>query len=264
MGWVRLTGALVCVAVGSMVLVPLQVVAMRTGWFPERVMRGLWHRLTVRALGMRVHVHGAVSDKRPLLIAANHISWTDIGVFGAVHDVTFIAKADMAGWPLIGWLSTLQRTVFVERDRKNKSGEQASEIASRMIAGDAMLLFAEGTTGDGNVVIPFKSTLFGAASIALRTGAEKVYIQPAAIAYTRLHGLPLGRQHRPIVSWVGDQDLAPHAKGLLREGAFDVELHFGEPIEFAAGSSRKAAAREIETRVRQMFTGAIADPRPSR
>lgn len=262
MGWVRLTGALVCVALGSMVLVPLQVVSMKTGWFPQHVMRGLWHRLVIWGLGIRVHVHGAVSDKRPLLIASNHISWTDIGVFGSVHDVTFIAKADMAGWPFVGWLSTLQNTVYVEREKKNKSGEQANDIAAHMMAGETLLLFAEGTTGDGNVVLPFKSTLFGAATIALMAGAEKVYIQPAAIAYTRLHGLPLGRQHRPIVSWVGDQDLAPHAFDLLREGAFDVEVRFGEPIEFAPGSSRKTAAREIETQVRRMFVDAIGDPRP--
>lgn len=264
-GWIRLIGALACMILCWIVLIPLQVLAMKTGWYSEGLMRTLWHRVNVRGFGLRIHRRGAMSEKRPLLIASNHVSWTDIEVFGSVHDVTFIAKSELAGWPLVGWLSKLQRTVYVERDRKRKSGEQANEIAQRLAAGDAMLLFAEGTTGDGNLLLPFKSTLFGAASLAIAGGeTDTVYIQPAAIAYTRLHGMPMGRQHRPLISWVGDQDLAPHAKGLLMEGGMDVELVFGEPVEFSRGMNRKAVAREVEKRVQELFVSALSDPRPSR
>ncbi|MDP1363256.1 hypothetical protein, partial [Klebsiella variicola] len=83
----------------------------------------------------------------------------------------------------------------------------ANEIGARLAKGDAMVLFAEGTTGDGNMVLPFKTTLFGAASMAIAEGAaDEVFIQPVAIAYTRLHGVPLGRRWRPVASWIGDQD----------------------------------------------------------
>ncbi|RWC48473.1 MAG: 1-acyl-sn-glycerol-3-phosphate acyltransferase [Mesorhizobium sp.] len=262
---IRIFLALGLVVAGSLVLVPLQILSMKTGWWPETFILKIWHRLIIRALGMRIHVKGTLSDKRPLLVASNHISWTDIMVLGSMIDVKFIARADMEGWPLIGMLSKLQRTVFIERERKRSSGDQASEIASRMAKGDAMVLFAEGSTGDGNMVLPFKSTLFGAASMAISEGAaEQVFIQPVAIAYTRLHGVPLGRRHRPLAAWTGDEDLMPHLKVLLAEGALDVEVHFGEAIAFSKGSNRKETSKLMESQVREMMQAALADPRPSR
>jgi len=261
----RIFLALGLVVISSLVLVPLQILSMKTGLWPETVILKIWHGMILRALGMRVHVKGALAKQRPLLIAANHISWTDIMVLGSFADVKFIARADMEGWPLIGMLSKLQRTVFIERERKRTSGDQASEIGRRMANGDAMVLFAEGSTGDGNSVLPFKSTLFGAASMAIAEGAaEQVLIQPVAIAYTRLHGFPMGRRHRPMSAWIGDQDLMPHLKVLLAEGGLDAEVHFGEPVPFSKGTNRKETARLMEARVREMMQAALADPAPSR
>ena len=264
-GRIRLAVALVCVVVSTLVLVPLQLIAMKTGFWSEwRVLR-LWHRANCRALGFRIHQHGEPTAKRPLVVAANHISWTDISVIGARCDVAFIAKADMAAWPVMGWLARLQRTIFIERERRRTSGAQASEIARRLAAGEAIVLFAEGTTGDGNTILPFKSTLFGAATMAISEGAvDKVYIQPMTIAYTRVQGMPMGRRGRPLAAWIGDTELAPHAAALLSEGAVDVELHFGEAMEFSAGDSRKEATRRAEAEVRTMLQAALARPVPSR
>ncbi|RRI06322.1 1-acyl-sn-glycerol-3-phosphate acyltransferase [Mesorhizobium tamadayense] len=261
----RIFLALGLVVVGSLVLVPLQILSMKTRLWPETVILKIWHKMILKAIGLRVHVKGALARERPLLIAANHISWTDIMVLGSFVDVKFIAKADMEGWPLIGMLSRLQRTVFIERERKRTSGDQASEIAKRMAKGDVMVLFAEGSTGDGNLVLPFKSTLFGAASMAIAEGAaDQVFIQPVAIVYTRVHGVPMGRRHRPMAAWIGDEDLMPHLKVLLAEGAVDAEVHFGDPVPFSKGSSRKETARLMEAKVREMTQAALADPRPSR
>jgi 1-acyl-sn-glycerol-3-phosphate acyltransferase len=262
---IRIFLALGLVVVGSLILVPLQIVSMKTGWWPETFILKIWHRVIVRALGLRIHVKGTLSSQRPLLIAANHISWTDIMVLGSMVDVKFIARSDVANWPLIGMLSKLQRTVYIERERKRSSGDQASEIGNRMAKGDAMVLFAEGSTADGNMILPFKSTLFGAASMAISEGAaEMVFIQPVAIVYTRLHGIPLGRRHRPIAAWIGDEDLVPHLKVLMAEGALDVEVHFGDPVAFSKGSSRKETAKLMERQVRDLVRAALADPRPSR
>ena len=253
--------ALCCVAMSTAVLVPLQLVAMKTRlWSEWRVLR-LWHRVNVRALGFRIHQKGLLTDRRPLVVASNHVSWTDISVIGSRCDVSFIAKADMAGWPVMGWLARLQRTIFIERERRRTSGKQANDIASRLAGGEAVVLFAEGTTGDGNLVLPFKSTLFGAATMAISEGAvDKVYIQPMTIAYTRIQGMPMGRRHRLLASWIGDTELAPHAAALLREGAVDVELHFGEPIELTAGGDRTAVTRQAEAEVRAMLESALANP----
>lgn len=260
-GTVRTWLALLCVAIVTPVLALAQLVIMKTGLMSEHVMPRLWHRFLLWMLGLRVHVHGAMARERPLLIAANHISWTDIMVLGSLGDVAFIAKSELHGWPVLGSLAKLQRTVFVERDRKRKSGEQVSEVGKRLAGNEAIVLFAEGTTSDGNFLSPFKSTLFAAADIALSEGgAEKMHIQPVAIAYTRLHGMPMGRRHRAVASWIGDADLVPHVGRLLREGAMDVHVRFGEPVEYTARSNRKEVARHAHERVRAMMIEALHRP----
>lgn len=257
----RVALALAAVATATPPLMLYQALALRTGLLDARRAPRAWHRLVTRLLGLRIHVHGRLATSRPLLIAANHISWTDIMVIGSLADVHFIAKSEVATWPVMGTFARLQRSVFVERERRGRAGRQANEIAGRLAGGDPMVLFAEGTTGDGNMMLPFKTTLFAAAQMALReSGADTVAIQPVAIAYTRLHGLPMGRQHRGKVSWIGDQDLVPHLIGLLREGAIDMEVHFGEPVDYAAGADRKAVAREVERRVREMMARALRQP----
>ena len=76
--------------------------------------------------------------------------------------------------------------------------------------------------------------------------------------------MPMGRRHRPMTAWIGDQDLMPHLKTLLAEGAIDAEVHFGAPVPFSKGSNRKETARLMEAKVREMMQAALADPRPSR
>lgn len=263
-GKIRLVVALSGVVASTLLLVPFQILAMKTGWYSENLVLRIWHRIVVKALGLRIHQQGAMTEKRPLLVASNHISWADIVVMASRLDVSFIAKSDIDGWPVIGALCRLQRPVYVERGRKRKAGDQASDIAQRLAGGRPIVLFAEGSTGDGNMLLPFKSTLFGAAGMAIAEGvAEKVYIQPVAVAYTRIQGVPMGRQHRTLVSWIGDSDLVPNLKGLLQEGAIDVELHFGEPIEFSAGSSRKDMTRGVEAQVHAMMQAALRNPFPS-
>lgn len=260
-GTVRTWLALFCLAIITPLMALIQLLAVKTGLINEHIIPRLWHGAVLRILGLRVHVHGAMARQRPLLIAANHISWTDIMVLGSLGEVAFIAKSELHGWPILGTLAKLQRTVFVERDRKRKSGEQVSEVGKRLAGNEAIVLFAEGTTSDGNFLSPFKSTLFAAADIALSEGgATKMHIQPVAIAYTRLHGMPMGRRHRAVASWIGDADLVPHVARLLREGAIDVHVRFGDPVEYTAQSNRKQAARQAQEQVRAMMIEALQHP----
>ncbi|TKT74869.1 lysophospholipid acyltransferase family protein [Aquamicrobium sp. LC103] len=264
-GTLRLSAAVLVAALATPPLMLWQFFAVRTGLVDEHAVPRLWHGLVLRLLGLRVQVFGTLAPDRPLMLASNHVSWTDIMVLSSLADVHFIAKSEVAGWPVIGTLSRLQRTVFVERQARGKSGEQVGEIAERMTSGDPMVLFAEGTTSDGNTILPFKSTLFAAAVRAMETAdAADIAVQPVAIAYTRLHGMPMGRRHRRHLSWIGDQELLPHLTWLLREGAVDVEVHFGEPLRFGDGASRKEIARGAEERVREMMAAALHDPKRSK
>nr|WP_246226027.1 lysophospholipid acyltransferase family protein [Chelativorans xinjiangense] len=255
---IRLAGALLLVAAGTVPLALVQALVLRTGWWSDRVVPRLWHRLALKVLGIRVQTKGAAAAERPLLIAANHISWTDIMVLGSLGGMHFIAKSDVRDWPVMGSLARLQRTVFVERERRRASSGQMREIAARLADGDPMVLFAEGTTGGGSRVLPFKSMLFGAAQLALGAlPAERVLVQPVAIAYMRKNGLPLDRRERGDVAWIGDTALLPHLKTMLGAGVIDVEVHFGEPIPFCAESDRKAVARAAENEVRRMLVAAL-------
>jgi lyso-ornithine lipid O-acyltransferase len=242
----------------SLALIPVQYLFIRTGWPAQRKLPVFFHRIVCRLLGLKLHVHGNVASDRPLLLVANHTSWLDIMVLSAVAEVSFIAKSEVRKWPIFGTFAVLQRSVFIERERRGKTGEQASEIARRLNEGDVMVLFAEGTTGDGNRVLPFKTSLFGAAQMAVvESKVGSVTVQPVAVAYTRAHGLPLGRYHRPIASWPGHVKLVPHLKGVLKEGAFDVDVRFGAPVPFAEGGDRKALARSMEAEVRRMLSEAL-------
>jgi 1-acyl-sn-glycerol-3-phosphate acyltransferase len=258
MGAIRIGLALLAVGTLTIPLAALQAVVLRTGRFNGNVLPKTWHRLVLKALGTKVRVVGQMTPQRPLLIAANHVSWADIMVLGSIVEGSFIAKSELTGWPVMGALSHLQRSVYVARGRRSGSRDQVRQIAERLADGDAMVLFAEGTTADGNTILPFKSSMFGAAQLALEAGqVDRVFVQPVAISYVRLHGMPMGRQHRRIASWIGDSDLVPHLIVALREGAMDVEVEFGEPVEFTSGTSRKTVAHEIEQRVRGMRAKAL-------
>lgn len=242
----------------TLILMPLQHVAIRRNWPVARRLPHLWHRIAVRLCGLRVRVRGAPASGRPLLIAANHQSWADIMALGSVMPLSFIAKSEVGEWPVFATLARLQRTVFVARRARSQTGQQADTIAARLADGDAMVLFAEGTTSDGNRVLPFKTALFGAGQAALAaSGQDTVLIQPVAVAYTQAHGLPLGFHGRPLAAWPGDVALMPHLLRFVREGAIDVEISFGQPIAFTAASDRKAVARTCERAVRAMLEAAL-------
>jgi len=107
-------------------------------------------------------------------------------------------------------------------------------------------------------VMPFNSSLFGAASAALPLTPEgRVNIQPVSIAYTGIHGMPMGRYHRPVAGWPGDVALGPHMLRVIRDGALDVEVVFGDAIPFDAATDRKKTARAVEARVRDGLNAAL-------
>ena len=188
-------------------LMPVQGVglALRRPW--SRTLPSFYHRWCCRILGLRVRAVGAPTVARPVLFASNHVSYADIAVLGSLIAGSFIAKAEVAHWPLFGWLAKLQRTVFVDR-RMRSTQLQRDAMTERLAAGDALILFPEGTSGDGNRVLPFKSALFSAAEPM--QAIVPIAVQPVSIAYTRLDGMPLGRLLRPFIAWYGSAELAPH------------------------------------------------------
>lgn len=258
----RMGAVLLVIGAATLVGLPLQWLALALNLPLRRRIPRLYHRILLWALGVRVHVHGAPAAARPLLLLSNHSSWLDIPVVGALMPLCFVAKSEVAGWPLIGLLAKFQRTVFVDRQRRHATGAVNREIAARLQGGDPVVLFAEGTSSDGNRVLPFRTALVGAVGEAFASQAfashDAVTVQPLAVAYTRVQGLPMGRTHRPLAAWYGDMDLAPHLLDVLRQGAFDVDVTFLPPMQLDAGHDRKSVTRAAERAVRQQVTAQLA------
>jgi 1-acyl-sn-glycerol-3-phosphate acyltransferase len=254
MGTVRAVFAVMLITPVILIGLPVQWVAKRFGLNAMRTIPLRFHRFLNRALGVRRIVRGTICPGRPLLLTPNHASWLDITVLSAVLPVSFVSKAEVGTWPLIGTLARMQRTVFVDRNRRSATGATNAELAERLAAGDIIALFAEGTSGDGTHVLPFRSALLGAATAS---GVEAVWVQPVAITYSRLNGLPLGRSGRFRVAWYGEMNLAPHLWGVLKAGAIDVIITFGEPVRVDATTDRKRLAREAEASVRRLHATAL-------
>lgn len=252
--WIRIALIVVLLLVVTLVLLPFQLTGLAFDLKIRRYIPRYWHKTACFLLGIRIRVNGELDRRRPLMLASNHVSWKDILVLGAVADVVYIAKAEVANWPIFGTLAKLQKSIFVVREQKRKAGEQVNEIAERMKAGEIVVLFPEGTTSDGNRLLEIKSSLFGAAAAAVpHTPDGVVHVQPVALAYTRVHGMAMGRYHRPIAAWPGDIELVPHLMGVLKEGALDVDVAFGEAVEFRTGDNRKQLSLTVTMRIRRML-----------
>ncbi|UHC14869.1 1-acyl-sn-glycerol-3-phosphate acyltransferase [Methylobacterium currus] len=223
------------------------------------------HRVFLRLFRLRITVTGTPpAAGEAALVIANHISWLDIPVLGAVRPLSFVAKSEIAGWPVIGTLARLQRTVFIDRARKRHTAVVNTEMSRRLRDGELIVLFAEGTTGDGTRLLPFRTSLVGAARAAITEGGlDRVRLQPLCIAYTRRNGLPLTRAERPDIAWYGDMELGPSVKLFFERGPIDVQVTWGEPIAFAAGTDRKAATALAEASVRRALQEAVTGRPPA-
>lgn len=246
-------------------LMPVQAVLLRTSLKGARRFPHWYHRQVCRLLGVRLSIEGAVAQDRPVLLVSNHVSWLDIPVLSAVAPVSFVAKKDVERWPFVSQLAKLQRTVFVDRERRTAVGAVANEMIERLKLGDALVLFAEGTSSDGNRVLPFKTPLFAAAKPGSK-GADaphEAVVQTIAIVYKRLHGVTLGRGERHRVGWYGDMEMGSHAWNLLKSGPLDVMIRIGPPQLLDSFADRKELARRTETQVREdvvrLLRGRAAD-----
>ena len=220
-------------------LLPIQVFALKFNRALAKSLPMFYHRLCTRILGFDIRVHGKMKSEPPVLFACNHTSYSDIAILGALLPASFVAKAEVAGWPLFGVLAKLQRTVFVDR-RASRATKQRDEMILRLEAGDNLILFPEGTSSDGNAVLPFKSALFSVAQV--EPNGAPLTVQPVSVAYTRLGGMPIGRALRPYFAWYGDMTLAPHFWEVAGLGHATVDVVFHPAVTIAEYQSRKALA----------------------
>ena len=182
--------------------IPWQWSALRFGLKRRKTFPNRYHRWLCRLFGFRITVIGKPVQDRGVLMVANHTSYFDILVLSGVARVSFVAKKEVNSWPFFGTMARLQETVFVEREKRSETATARDQIRERLHEGDALVLFPEGTSNDGNRVLPFRSALLGAAEMEVGTDAQghiqHVPVQPVSVTYVGLHGIPMGRENRPL------------------------------------------------------------------
>jgi 1-acyl-sn-glycerol-3-phosphate acyltransferase len=228
--------------------IPFQLVAMATGSRLQRHIPYWYHRFCLQVLNIELKVKGEPFIDGAGLIVANHASYLDIPVLGSIIKGSFVAKSEVASWPGFGFLAKLQRTVFVVR-RSSKAGEQRDVIGQRLDAGETLILFPEGTSSDGNRVLPFKSALFAVADREI--DGKPLPVQPVSVAATRLDGAAMTNTERNVYAWYGDMDLAPHLWQFLGLGKVTVEITVHPPLSLSDAGTRKDLARIAHNAVAQ-------------
>ena len=251
-GWLRAVlrgGALALVTFGGLALLLLVRLAEAplhglhrpwTPWITQGVCRAAF-----LILGMAHRVTGAQMQERGAVVT-NHSSWLDIFALNARKRVYFVSKAEVARWPGIGWLARATGTVFINRDPREAKAQKAL-FEARLKAGHKLLFFPEGTSTDGQRILPFKSTLFGAFFAPdLR---DILWVQPVTVIYAA----PPGEDAR-FYGWWGDMDFGAHLLKILaarRQGSVEIVYH--PPIRVAAAGDRKTLAAAAEAAVRSGF-----------
>lgn len=221
----------------------------------------IFHLMVRKILRIQIVQIGRPCAETPVLFAANHTSYLDIAVLGSIVTGCFVAKSEVEGWPVIGWLCKLQRTIFIQRKASQASG-QSDIMRERLEEGCNLILFAEGTSTDGCHILPFKSSLFSITQPPLKDG-RPIYVQPVSITAVALDGLPMGRTLRPLYAWYGDMTLGGHGWPMLKLGKMAVAVEFHAPVASTDFTDRKALARYCSMMAQQGVSRALAGRDPA-
>lgn len=201
-------------------------------------------------VGLRIKTIGQVGQQRPLLLVSNHISYLDVWVLGSNTPARFTPKSEVAGWPFVGSICRLLNSVFIER-KAEKIKDSSEKLKAALAEGEVISLFAEGTTGNGKHLLPFKSSLFSIAE--QETYGKDVFVQPAVICYERIGGLPVDMVNMPLLAWYGDMDLMPHLWQVLRLGKIDVTLTILPAVSCKELGRRKQIAAYLQEKTEEVL-----------
>ncbi|WP_250502573.1 lysophospholipid acyltransferase family protein [Caballeronia sp. AZ7_KS35] len=218
-------------------------------------MNRLWSLEMLRLSGMKLVVH---NDEARLdsgvLVVGNHISWIDIYVINAWRPTPFVSKAEIRKWPVVGWLAHQLDTVFVQREKRSDAKRIMHELAERLLAGEKMCVFPEGTTSDGQALLPFHANMFQAAVSA------SCPVQPICLMYEDARG-----RQSTAPAYIGDMSLNDSLDALLRARPLTAHLYVCDAL--APGADRRLLACEAQASVdaalqRMRGLSAAADAMP--
>ena len=213
-----------------------------------------FHRGVRRILGLRVSFSGELNTQQPCLYASNHISYLDVFVLGGIR-AYFIAKSEVASWPVLGSLARFQNTLFFER-ATGRAKYQLKVMQSHLIKGNSLILFPEGTSTNGTYVEPFKSSLFEAANISQTE--PRVAIQAITVAYTDQDGRKMNQEVRDHYAWYAKMPFGSHFRNLFALKKVDVKVHFHPVCYLDQFETRKQCAQYCQQLVSTKLAQFIA------
>ena len=197
-----------------------------------------WALAMLQCLEITVQLDGLLPIEGPLLLVANHISWLDILVLLTTRHYRFVSKSDVEHWPLIGTLARAAGTLFIQRGSRRDAHQVVNSMKTRLLAGDVLALFPEGTTGNGLALLPFHGNLLQAAIDAAAP------VQPVALQFVdRASGQP-----SQVPCYVGDDTLLQSVWRTLRSDGVCARVRFGPP-QHAHGRDRRTWARQLREEI---------------
>jgi 1-acyl-sn-glycerol-3-phosphate acyltransferase len=216
----------------------------------------VFHAGVRRILGLRVTFTGTRSSKIPTLFVSNHISYLDVFVLGDIR-AYFIAKSEVANWPVLGKFARFQNTLFFER-KTGRAKQQIEFMQAHLKQGRSLILFPEGTSTNGVHVEPFKSSLFEAAN--LQEHKVDVAIQPVTITYTHQAGEKMNQTMLDHYAWYNLMPFFPHFAALFALKKADVKVHFHPVCYLKSFETRKHCAdvcqQNVAEKMAEFWSGA--------
>jgi lyso-ornithine lipid O-acyltransferase len=207
----------------------------------------LFLRYAARVCGARVEVIGT-HLRRDVFYVANHLSWVDILALAGASGTAFVAKAELAEAPVVGWLASLNRTVFVKREHRMGVAEQINALKEALVDNWSVTVFPEGTTTDGQSLLPFKTSMLS----VLEPPPPGVLVQPVILDYGEV---------AEWIGWIGVESGVNNAKRVLsRKGTFRLRLHFLEPFSPEDFRGRKAISMESRRRIEEALVEILGKP----
>lgn len=197
-----------------------------------------WAVRMLAVLGIPLQVEGRPPAQGPVLLVANHLSWLDILVLHAARHCRFVSKSDVKHWPLIGTLATGGGTLYIEREKRRDAMRVVHHMAESLKAGEIVAVFPEGTTGDGQALLPFHANLVQAAISA------NAPVQPVALRFID----QASGEDSVGPLYLGDDTLLSSLWRTLAGPPFIARVRFGEPQQ-ANGRDRRAWAEDLRAAV---------------
>ena len=230
-------------ALNCMCVVPLQTLILLITKGPAAyILPHIWHRIVCFIFGIQIDIHGTPHTDKQTLYMCNHLSYLDIPAIASILKASFVAKSEVEGWPVFGFLSTLQQTAFIQRKR-SETARQKETLQNRIRRGESLIIFPEGTSTSGFEVVPFKSSLF---ALAMNEEPNTLYLQPMTLQILEVNGKrPETKEGHDVYAWPRDVDidLADHLVRFAKTSGARLKLTFHPPLKATDYKNRKVLAK---------------------